>query len=346
MPDLADTTAGSVIAALILYALQGGADFGGGVWVLLSRGRRAALLRRLVADAIGPVWETNHIWVVIAAVVLMTGFPQAFAAISTSLFVPVTLMLIGIVLRGAAFAFHSHRLHEGGTNGPWETVFAVTSLLTPFFLGTVVGSLSSGEIRLSRGFVPDVGRVWLTPLPLSVGLLAVAIFSHLAAVYLIFETDDDALREDFRSRALWSSAAVGVLLFLAAAAARGQAPAFFQALFWSEWSVGLVFLAATAALGGFMALLLRTYPLARICAAALTTSVLAGWGLAQHPYLVRPDLSIAAAASPASTLRLILLSLGAGALFLFPAIYVLLRVFKKEVLSGRPPNRRDRPPPS
>jgi cytochrome d ubiquinol oxidase subunit II len=174
-----------------------------------------------------------------------------------------------------------------------------------------------------------------------VGILTVAVFSYLAAVYLIFETDDPALREDFRTFALRSSATVAALLVVVLLLARTGAPDFFHSLLGSAWSVGVVFLAATAALGAGVSLLLRSYGLARACAAAQTILILAGWGRAQYPFLVRPDLTIASAASPSATLRLIVIALGAGALFLFPSLFALLRIFKREALFERP---RKRPP--
>jgi cytochrome d ubiquinol oxidase subunit II len=163
----------------------------------------------------------------------------------------------------------------------------------------------------------------------------VAVFSYLAAVYLILETDDPDLREDFRIRALWSSVTVAVLLVAVPLLARGGAPEFQQELLGSDWSAGIVFLAASAALGAHVSLLLRNFGLARACAAAQAALILAGWGAAQYPFLVRPDLSIANAASPPATLRWILFFLAAGAVFLFPSILVLFRIFKKEALFGR-----------
>jgi cytochrome d ubiquinol oxidase subunit II len=336
MPDLPTLAAGSILAALILYALLGGADFGAGVWSLFGRGPRTAARRILIARAIGPVWETNHIWIIVAVVVLFTAFPQAFAAISTSLFVPVTLMIGGIVLRGAAFAFHHYHLHEEGGMGRWEMLFSGASLLTPVLLGAIIGAISSGDIRAETAIPVGASRAWIAPFPLSVGLLTLAVFSWLAAVYLIFETDDPDLRDDFRIRALWSSGAVAVLLVVVPLLARRGAPDFYHALLGSDWSAGVVLLAATAALGAHVALLLRTYGVARACAAAQATLILAGWGAAQYPFLVRPDLSIPSAASPPATLRMILIALAAGALFLFPSIFVLFRIFKKEALIGRP----------
>lgn len=335
MADLSILAAGCILASLILYTLLGGADFGGGVWDLLARGSRANAQKRLVAHAIAPVWETSHIWVIIAVVLLFTCFPEAYSLISTALFVPVTLMLFGIVLRGGAFAFHSHHLHDEEGGSRWGSVFAGASLVTPLLLGAIIGAVSSGGIRAQSAGSVGSSFAWLAPFPLSVGLLTLAIFSHLAAVYLIFETGDHLLREDFRIRGLWSSVAVAGLLVLVPLLARGGGPDFYQALMGSEWSAGLVFLTATAALGAHVSLLLRNYPLARVCAAAQAVFVLSGWGAAQYPFLVRPDLTIPAAASPSATLRLVLIALGAGALFLFPAIFVLFRVFKKDVLSGR-----------
>ncbi|MBI5342860.1 MAG: cytochrome d ubiquinol oxidase subunit II [Deltaproteobacteria bacterium] len=271
--------AGGILVSLILYALLGGADFGGGVWGLLGSGPRAGAQRLLIAHAIGPIWETNHIWVVIAVVILFTAFPPAFALISTALFVPVTLMLAGIVLRGAAFAFHSYHLHdEGGGMRRWGSVFACASLLTPVLLGVVIGAVSSGSLRAQSTAPLGASAAWLSPFPFSVGLLTLAVFSYLA---------------------------------------------------------GLVFLAATAALGAHVSLLLRSYPVARICAAAQAIVVLAGWGGAQYPFLVRPDLTIPAAASSHASLRLILIALAAGGVLLFPAIFLLFWVFKKEAVFGR-----------
>src|SRR5512143_1124867 len=190
MPDAPTLLSGGMLVSLVFYALLGGADFGGGVWDLLSRVPRAPAQRRLVASAIGPVWETNHIWVIIAVVILFTAFPRAFAVVSTALFVPVTLLLAGIVVRGAGFAFHSYRLHEDGNPGRWGTVFATASLLSPVLLGVTVGAMSSGTIRTDSLLFTGDSSAWLAPYPLSVGLLTLAVFSYIAAVYLILETPD------------------------------------------------------------------------------------------------------------------------------------------------------------
>ncbi|OGP35093.1 MAG: hypothetical protein A2X88_04170 [Deltaproteobacteria bacterium GWC2_65_14] len=336
MTFLADLAAGSILASLVFYALTGGADFGGGVWALFNRGPRSDERERLIVRAIGPVWETNHIWVIVAVVVLFTGFPSAYALLSTALFLPVTLVLAGIVARGSAFAFHSYHLHRESRAAGWGTLFAVSSLLTPLLLGVILGAVSAGTIR-GTGLADLVSgtRSWLAVFPLSVGVLTLSSFSYLAAVYLLLETDVPLLREDFRLRAMASLAVVVLLSIAIPLLSAGGAPEFHRALTGSRWSLPLLGTNAVAAVGAGIFLRLRAYRLARVCAAAQVTLLLAGWGLAQHPYLIRPDLTIRAAAASPEMLRLMLIALAAGALLLFPAIFLLLRIFKGEALFGR-----------
>jgi cytochrome d ubiquinol oxidase subunit II len=339
MPDPATLSAGCILGSLVLYALFGGADFGGGVWDLLARGPRAADRRRLTAGAIGPVWETNHVWLIAAIVILFTAFPRAFAVVCTALFVPLSIVLAGIVLRGAAFAFHAYRLHEDRSVGRWGIVFASASLVTPVFLGIVCGAISSGRIRATEplAFTGDVTS-WLSPFPISVGFLALDSFAFLAAVYLTLETKDPGLREEIRRDALRSAAALLLLSGLTLATAAADAKEFFREITGRPWSIPLVAANAAAAAGAFAFLALRRYPLARACAAAQVSLLLIGWGMAQYPYLVRPDVTVFSAAASPWTLRFLLGALAAGAVLLFPAIFFLLRVFKWEAISGT--NRR------
>jgi cytochrome d ubiquinol oxidase subunit II len=337
MPDPATLSAGCILASLVLYALFGGADFGAGVWDLLARNPGAADRRRLIAGAIGPVWETNHIWIIAAIVILFTAFPVAFAVVCTALFVPLTIVLAGIVLRGAAFAFHTYRLHEERGAGRWGDVFASASLVTPVFLGIVFGAISSGRIRATEPLAFTGGvTVWLSPFPISVGFLALASFAFLAAVYLILETNDPGLREKFRRDSFRSAAALVFLSGLTMSLAAVDAKEFFLALTGRPWSIPLVAAEGAAAAGAFASLALRRYPLARACAAAQVSLLLIGWGMAQYPYLVRPDVTVFSAAASPGTLRLLLCALAAGAVLLFPAIFLLLRVFKWEAISGTP----------
>jgi cytochrome bd ubiquinol oxidase subunit II len=338
MPTLPTLASGCILASLVLYALTGGADFGGGVWELLNRGPRAEARKRLIVHAIGPVWETNHIWVIVAVVVLFTAFPKAYAIISIALFAPLTLILAGIILRGSAFVFHAHRLQEEGGTGWWGGVFAGASLITPFLLGVVLGAVSTGAVRAEE-FSSIVGGTgaWIAPFPLSVGVLTLASCAYLAAVYLILETDDPELKEDFRLRAIGALTLVSLLSGAIPFLSPGGAPEFHRALIGSRWSAPLLAANALTALGAGISLIRRAYPLARACAASQVTLLLAGWGMAQYPYLIKPDLPISSSAASPEMLRLLLIILAAGGVFLFPAIYFLFRVFKKKALFGGRP---------
>lgn len=322
----ADLLGAVILGALVFYVLLGGADFGGGIWDLFASGPRAREQRALVERAIGPIWEANHVWLILVIVVLFTGFPKAFAAISIGLFVPLVVLLVGIVLRGAAFTF---RLYDGrdATQKAWGLAFSVSSVVAPLALGTIVGALASGRARLDDGTAG--GLTWLGPFPLAVGVFAAALFAFVAATYLAVEAAG-ALREDFRRRAL----AAGVTVFVAAAAAlvlsARDAPLVFLGLTRRGWSLPFHVATGAAAVLAFWALATRRVELARAAAAAQTALIVLGWGASQYPYVVVPDLTLASASAPARTQELLLLTLAGGAVVLFPCLYLLFRVFKGE----------------
>ena len=140
-----------MIASLVLYALLGGADYGGGVWDLFAFGSRAREQRKLIADAISPVWEANHVWLILVIVILFTAFPPAFAAIATALHIPITLLLIGIVLRGTAFTFRTYDIQRDDVQRRWSIMFSIASIITPILLGTTLGAIASGTVRVENG---------------------------------------------------------------------------------------------------------------------------------------------------------------------------------------------------
>ena len=272
-----------------------------------SSGPRARAQRDLIAHAIGPIWEANHVWLILVVVLLFVCFPVAWAALSTALHIPLTLMLVGVVLRGSAFTFRSYDDASDAVQRRWGRVFAIASVLTPLTLGICVGAVASGRVRVIDGRVLG-GFVWpwLSPFPLAVGALALVLFAFLAAVYLTLETRDDALREDFRRRALGAGALLGVLAFGALAIARRDAPLVWAGLSSRPWSFPLHAFIATVAMGALASLWWRSYPLARVLAMLQVTLVVWGWGLGQFPYLVPPDFTFSAAAAPPSVLRAVL----------------------------------------
>jgi len=323
--------AGVMVGSLVLYALLGGADYGGGVWDLFAFGPRAREQRKLIADAISPVWEANHVWLILVVVILFTAFPPAFAAIATALHIPITLLLIGIVLRGTAFTFRTYDVQRDDVQRRWSIVFSIASIITPILLGTALGAIASGTIRVENGAVTSgFFRSWLAPFPLAVGLFALALFAFLAAVYLTLEARERKLQEDFRMRAIIAGVAVGLLALMVFILAKTGAPTVRAGISRSWWALGLHILTAIFATSAFVTLWTRRYRLARVCAAAQVTLILLGWAFAQFPHLVEPDLTISSAAAPQITLQLLLGALAAGAILLFPSYYYLFRIFKAE----------------
>ncbi len=343
---IAVAMAGVIVVALIAYAVTGGADFGGGVWDFLASGPRRAAQRKLVADAIAPIWEANHVWLIIVIVLLFSCFPRVYADLSIALNVPLSLMLAGIVLRGSAFIFRAYDSKRGPVQERWSRIFALASIITPLLLGASIGAIASGGVTqslnlLDRGasnmgeLMMQIGiRSWMNPLTLAVGLLTLAAFSWLAAVYLCVEAKDDALRDDFRTRALWSLAALAALMILTPTLARAQAERLFSELMGQWWSAPYVALTVIVALLAAWALWSRRFALARLAAPAVVALVLAGWALAQYPYLIPNRWTIDAAAAPPITLELVLGAVMLGSLVLFPSLFYLMKVFKGQRSGG------------
>lgn len=333
--------AGLALVGLMAYAVLGGADFGGGVWDLFAHGPRKHQQRDAIARAMGPVWEANHVWLIFVIVVLFTAFPYGYAPLGIALFIPFHLALVGIMLRGASFVFRGYGRQAPGQmiearNDPdrsssdpavlWGTVFGAASVISPILLGAVFGVLTAGEVRFDadRQVHLEGAFPWLAPYPIACGLLALATCSYLAAVYLCAETTGK-LRDDFRRRAIiggtsTAALAIGVLLL-----ARVEAPEFVASLLtvWPVLAGGLVLFALSA-----WAVFGRKYLLARYFAAGEIVVLLLGWGLAQQPYFVYPDLMLADAAGPVTTIRFLVLSVPVGGIVLIPSLWYLFKVFK------------------
>jgi cytochrome d ubiquinol oxidase subunit II len=324
----ADAAAGLLWLSLTAYAVLAGADFGGGVWDIFASGPRKRAQRQAVARAMGPVWEANHVWLIFMITGLFTTFPIAFGDLSLALYVPMTIALIGIVLRGAAFAFRAHGREAVGPLSPWGVVFGGASVVAPFFLGTAAAAVASGAIRIADGRVASgFGAGWSTPFALVMGLLAVALCAYLAAAYLMVETEDDAaLQSDFRRRALIASLVSGALALLGLWVAYAQAPRV-----WADLTGNGLLLLLLALINGPIALwgVWRLRPrLTRIAVAAQVTFVLWAWAVGQWPYLVPPDLTIADAAAPAAVLSAWLVVIAVGMVLVIPSLGVLFGVFK------------------
>lgn len=330
MPTVELITAWVMLIALIAYVLLGGADFGGGVLDLFSSGPRAGRQRRMIHDAIGPIWEANHVWLILVIVLMFTGFPRAFSAIMTALHVPVALMLLGIVLRGAAFTFRAYD-KPGPAEQRWGLLFSTASIITPVLLGVTLGTVASGDLHWVDGvYVSGFFRPWLALFPWSVGLFALSIFAFLAAAYLCVETKDPDLREDFRRRALGAGIAVGVFAGLTWVLAVRGAELLSRELAGSWWTWPLQIATGLCAAGALWCLWTRRFALARALAVVQVGLIVLGYGMALFPYLVVPQYTIQSSAAPAQVHRLLLISLAFGAVILLPSFYYLFRVFKGE----------------
>ncbi len=327
----AEEIAGVVaVLAIVAYTAFGGADFGGGVWTLFASGPRKEDQRSALERAIGPVWETNHVWLILLVVTLFVVFPTAYAAIFTALYVPLFVALVGIVARGAAFAFR----HYGDRNSRLSHLslraFSMASVLTPFVFGLCVGAVASGDIQTDGPHVSSGAFAgWLSPFAIMTGSIGLLLCAFLGAAYMIPRTEGP-LRNDFRRRALVASLALGLATTIAIPVAGQDAAEFYDRL--GRASV-VASIASTAILGvvALVAIWRGAVNLAPVLAAATASGVVVTWALAQRPDLIVPGLTLEAAAAPYLTVKSFLVALPIGALILVPSLVLLYTTFSRDV---------------
>jgi cytochrome d ubiquinol oxidase subunit II len=331
----------STLAATVLwfgitwYVVFGGADYGAGFWDLTAGGaKRGARPRALIDQAMGPVWEANNVWLIFALVVLWTAFPPAFAAIMSTLFVPMSLAAAGIVLRGSAFVFRKpiHHLTKRRLLG---ATFAMSSVVTPFFLGTVFGAIASGRVK-AGDLGGDPVSAWIAPTPILIGVLAVLCSAFTAAVFLVFDARrarDEELVHYFRRRAIGTAGVTGLIAVVGLFVLRSDAPFVFHGLVHE----GLPFVLLSGACGiGVIVLLAKRITLGtRGLAVAAVVTLLAGWGVAQYPYLLPTSLTITAGAGAPGTLTWVLVVLLIALVTVVPALLLLFVLDQRDRLLDR-----------
>jgi|SRR4051794_13594876 cytochrome d ubiquinol oxidase subunit II len=328
----ADAVAGVLWTGVTAYAVFGGADFGAGFWSLVARGGdRGKRARELIDWAIGPVWEANHVWLIFVLVVLWTGFSTAFEAIFSTLFIPLSLAALGIVLRGSGFAFHKTARRLKG-RGIAERLFGISSLLTPFFLGTVVGAIAAGRVPVGNA-TGDPVTSWLNPLSLLIGALFVATSTYLAAVFLVSDarragTPD--LERYFTVRALAAAGAAGALAIAGIFDLHAEARYVYDGL--TGHALPLVILSALCGAAVLVLLWRGVRRGARPLAIGAVVAVVWGWGLAQHPYLLPTQLTISAGAAPSATLTSVLIVFGVAVLLVIPSIVLLFTLAQRSLI--------------
>jgi cytochrome d ubiquinol oxidase subunit II len=326
---VADAVLAVMFAGLTAYALFAGADFGAGVWDLLAGGtRRGRQQRDLIEHSLAPVWEANHVWLIFVLVVLWTGFPPAFAAIASTLYIPLTLAALGMIARGSAFAFRK-TVPSLSVQRFFGAAFAFSSFVTPYFLGAVVGGIASGRVPpgIAAG---DVVTSWINPTSALGGVLAVGVCAYLAAVLLCADAEREASAElagRFRARALATAVVVGVIAAAGILVLRADAPRLFDGL--THRGLPLMVVSALAGVASIVLLVRRRYGWARITAGLAVTTVLWGWAAAQYPYILPPSLTITEAAAGRATQTTMLVSLLIGSVLLVPALVFLYTLFQR-----------------
>jgi cytochrome d ubiquinol oxidase subunit II len=324
---MADLVAALLLLGVVAYAVFAGADFGAGFWDLTAGGAtRGRAARALIDRSLGPVWEANHTWLIYCLVVAWTAFSPAFAAVMTTLYLPLGLAALGIVLRGSGFAFRKVlvRTQQQRAAG---AAFAAASVLTPFFLGTVAGGIASGRVPAAGH--GDPLRSWANPTAVLTGVLAVAVCAYLAAVFLTADARHgaDASLETWFQRRAWGAAwATGVLSAAGLVVLRADAHRLFTRLLGP--ALPAVILAGCAGVAALV-LIRRAAPrLVRVFAAAAVAALVVGWGIAQYPYLLGTHAEIAAVAAPRASLTALVVILVAAILLVTPS-FVLLYVLQQ-----------------
>ena len=319
-----------ILVGLTAYTVLGGADFGAGLWELTARGERGGALRDHTHRAMAPVWEANHVWLIFVLVMAWTAYPTAFASIASTLTIPLFLAAIGIILRGSSYALRAG-VSTPREEGAISLVFALSSVLTPFALGTVIGGIASERVPVGNA-QGDPFSSWLNPTSILIGTLAVATAAYIAAVYLAADATRMGKRdvaEAFRTRALLSGVAAGAIALAGPFVLHEDAPNVYDGLT-SGAGLAALLVSICAGVAALALVARRRYGLARVVAASAVAAIIAGWGIAQQDGFLR-GLSIEEAAASDATITAVLIGFAAGLLILIPSLFLLFRL----VLTGR-----------
>jgi cytochrome bd ubiquinol oxidase subunit II len=329
----ADVCAAILWIGVTLYAIFGGADFGAGVWDLLAgAGDRGKRVREQIDRSIGPVWEANHVWLIFVLVVLWTAFSQAFSAIFSTLYIPLALAALGIVLRGAGFAFR-HAL-PGPVERPASQVFGFASVLTPFFMGTVVGAIASGEVP--AGGDGDPTASWTGFLPLTTGVLFVFVAAYTAAIFLVRDSGaggDDELRGYFERRAVATAVIAGAAAVVGVIALHADGRYVYDGLT-SCPGIALVILSGICGLVALGLLVTGRNLGLRAAAVGAGTALIWGYFAAAFPYVLPTSLSISDAAGASATLTAVIIIFGVAAVTVVPSLILLYVLSQRQALEG------------
>jgi cytochrome d ubiquinol oxidase subunit II len=330
------TTAVAIVLffGVTAYAVFAGADFGAGFWDLIAGGaERGAKPRALIDHSIGPVWEANHVWLIFCLVVLWTGFSSAFQSIMLTLFVPLTLAALGIVMRGSSFAFRKS-VFVTKQQRVYGAVFAMSSVLVPYCIGAVAGAIASGRVP-AGGKAGDWWSSWINPTSVLGGVLAVAVCAYLAAFYLVADADrlgERELVDYFRRRAIIAAVVAGIIAFAGIFVLHADAKYIFDGL--TSRALPCVIVSAICGVSSLVLLARGRRQLTRVLAIAAVATVVIGWGVAQWPYLLPVSMKLSQAAAPDATLETILVVFVAAAVLIVPSLALLYHLDQRSMLAS------------
>jgi cytochrome d ubiquinol oxidase subunit II len=329
---VSDVVAVILMIGITAYALFGGADFGAGFWDLTAGGaERGEAPRSVITHSIGPVWEANHVWLIFCLVVLWTAFAEAFASITLTLFVPLSIAALGIVFRGSSFAFRKEVTRTSSQRN-FGAAFASSSVLVPFCMGAVAGAIASGHVP-AGGKAGDPWSSWINPTAILGGILAVVVCAYLAAVYLVRDArrlGQDDMVQYFRLRAVGAAVAAGIVAFVGFFVLHDYAHYVFDGL--SSRELPLVILSAICGIGSLVLLLRGGHSGARVLAMGAVATVVVGWGVAQYPYILPTSLKLSAAAAPDPTLWSVTIVFVVAAVVILPSLGLLYYLDQRDLL--------------
>lgn len=319
-------------ASVLLYVLMGGADFGAGVLEFLSTAKSKDQTRKVMYRAIGPIWEANHMWLIIAIVILFVGFPVIYATMSVYLHIPLTIMLLGIIARGTAFTFRNYDAVKDKMQVVYSKTFMYSSVITPLFLGIIAGSAVSGRIDLNAAnFLDAYVFSWLAPFPIAVGIFTVIICGFLAAIFIIGETRSEEDKKRFVNKSRHMSIAALIAAALVFVAAQIENIPLAHWLFGNPVSIACVVLAIISLVWMWTSLFTRQTKLIRIIAGAQITLLLIAITYEHYPVLVNlknnEGLSLLAQHGEEKTIRALGIALLAGSVLILPSLFYLLYSF-------------------
>ena len=321
-----------LLLAVVAYAVFGGADFGAGFWDLVAGGAtRGERPREVIDHSIGPIWEGNHVWLIFCFVLLWTGFPEAYASITLTLFVPLTIAAVGIVLRGSSFAFRKTVFRTRDRRN-FGAAFALGSVVVPFCMGAIAGGIASGRVP-AGGEAGDPWSSWLNPTSILGGVLALVVVAYLASVYLVWDARrlaDDTMVEYFRRRAVGAAVIAGAVAVIGIFILRSDARYLFDEL--AGKALPVVLASAVCGIASLILLVRNATHWARLLAIGAVATVVGAWGVAQWPYILPESLTVSEAAAPSSTLATLLVAAIGMLVIVVPGFILLYTLDQRSLL--------------